>query len=225
MPIRATHLTHDSTGSDATSYNTASITPHANKLILIAIGTQYGTPAPSISSVTGCGLTWVKVGDVTSSDNEQKLTVYRAMGTAPTSGALTINCSSTASRCNWSVDEFANVEKSGESGANAIVQTATNKTDGTSHTSLSISLSAFTNNLNATYGVIRMDGQLSPTVGADFTSLVLSNSVDTINPEFKNIPDTSVDWTFGATSARDQGIAIELKYSPDDGGAFILNMI
>src|SRR5687768_12328361 len=80
-------------GTDAASYTTASLTPTANRLILLTVVSSFGTSGtnqPNNPTVTGCGLTWVNIGFNWHS-GRNKISLFRAMGSAPSSGALTID--------------------------------------------------------------------------------------------------------------------------------------
>ena len=61
--VTQTLLEANSSATDASSYNTGSITPSANKLILISVFADYTVTSSPAPTVTGCGLTWVKVID------------------------------------------------------------------------------------------------------------------------------------------------------------------
>ena len=213
MPVTATHLTHDKSESGAASYNTASITPTANSLVLLTVFTQENN-APS--SISGNGLTWVLVDSAGWSDEWLFMWTYRAMGASPSAGAVTINFSPSLSYyCAWAIDEFANVDTSGSNGSGAIVQSvdATNAGGGGS---LSITLAAFGSTNNATYGTFQGGGASQHLVeGSGFSALCpeFESSVTYTKhaiTEFRNDNDTTVDVT-GAW--RIIGVAAEIKYS------------
>jgi len=117
-PITATQLTAGSSITDGTSYNTASISPAANKLIILAVSSS-GGPA-QIPTVTGCGLTWELFDSQPIILDGQRLSVFRAMGASPTTGALTISFTATNFVCLWSVVEIDNAYASTDNGLSAI---------------------------------------------------------------------------------------------------------
>ena len=225
MAAICTLLTNSGSNSSHATYDTASITPHTGKLILLSVGNNRGAAGVVEATATGCGVTWVKVNSVTSSDSKQCLTLLRALGN-PTTGAITIAFSTSPDTCEWSVSEISNVDKSGTNGSAAIVQNATNKTDGTTVTGITVTLSAFSNTNNATFGCVRVNNSNTIVEGSGFTEISdgQSSGGQTLETEFKNSNDTTVDWTWGSSSNRSQAIAVEIKYA-SYGGSFILNMI
>lgn len=67
-----------------TTFTTASVTPTANRLLVLAIGTLQA----AVSAVSGCGLTWTQIGLQT---NNTRTNVWAAWtGDSPSSGAITI---------------------------------------------------------------------------------------------------------------------------------------
>ncbi|MEK9137182.1 MAG: hypothetical protein AAB393_08670, partial [Bacteroidota bacterium] len=138
--VSATNLTSGGSANAAqSSYSTASITPSANKLILLAVAYYTDGAGATISSVTGNGLTWVQVASTSFISNYYKLYLFRAMGSSPSTGAVTINFSvSDIYTVAAAVNEFGTVETSGTNGSGAIVQSATYTSDGT--TSLTVTL-------------------------------------------------------------------------------------
>lgn len=60
MAIAFNPLTSGADTTDAISFTTASITPGANRLILLVVQVASTNPAPT-PTVTGNGLTWVEV--------------------------------------------------------------------------------------------------------------------------------------------------------------------
>jgi hypothetical protein len=235
MAISATHLTTNQSGSSATSYNTASITPSANKLVLIAVGHQITASAPVVTpTVSGCGLTWVEVATKPQSAGSvfRRITVFRAMGASPSTGALTIDFGAQSQlRCGWSVSEFDGVDTSGTNGSGAIVQSASNDvTDSGSATGVTVTLSAFSSANNATYGALRYGNSsdsASVTEGSGFTRLGLVNGSASYGSMYKLSNDTSVDWTWNSTTTFSQAIALEIKaasVTPSNTGAFLAFM-
>lgn len=209
--ITVSNLTSGSDTTDASSYSTASITPSANKLVLVAVVVRNDTAdAVSTTTISGNSLTYVSVQTQTFG-TRQRLTVFRAMGASPTTGAITINPGETVDHCTWTVDEFTNMDTSGTNGSGAIVQSVANSTTGA--TSLTVTLAAFGDTNNATYGAFThavFNEDIS--VGSGFTQLAdtFTTNVFGVFTEFKDTNDTSVDasWT---TSDRAAGVGIEIK--------------
>jgi hypothetical protein len=153
----------------STTCTTNSITPSANKLVLLAIGRR-GTG--TVTSVTGNGLTWVQVADQFDGNGSGNngVVLFRAMGSSPTTGSVTMTFSAAQSRCNWSITELGNVDTSGTNGSGAIVQYATSSHTG--GTTISTTLSTFSSSSNIAYGVV-VNGNSTSSVGSGFGQLHL----------------------------------------------------
>lgn len=225
--VTATHLTTSQDDQDRTTYTTASISPSANKLVLLSVyadvfGLSSNTSTPS---VTGAGMTWTEVVSVGGSgaDSATAQHLYRALSSSPGSGALSITFGQTQARCGWSIAEFGNVDTSGSNGANAIVQTATGIATGTSKT---LTLGSFGSSQNATYGAFSIWANETINVGSGFTQLGLSANFDTrrTQSQWRNDNDTSVDASW-SSNVKSTGIAAELKFSIPSTGSFLLNFI
>jgi len=225
MAVSATNKISAGSATDATSYATASITPTSNALILASFATRTGITAnPTQPTLTGCGLTWVVVDSVVydnTSSSRRRLTVFRAMGSSPSSGALTFDeAGQTQTGAVWSVDEFTGVDTSGTNGSGAVVQFAQNSildNSGTPASSLTVTLGAFGSADNATFGVLADEFAGSETVGSGFTQLGFTdNSPDTdlrLLSEWNSANDTSVDFSFSGPNVGFGAIAIEIKAS------------
>jgi len=224
MPaITGTNLTQGSGGA-GTSWTTASITPTANNLVLVSIETASGTPG-KITSITGCGLTWVEVGNHQSATSTGEwLTVYRGMGASPTTGVLTLNSSATVTP-EWSVDQFANVNQSGTNGSGAIVQIVFNDANGT-QTGITATLAALANANNAAFGFVEWGGGTTVTKGGSFTLLAAQqgSQFGYKNSEYA-INQTAVNWTWGSGSNWSQAVAIEIAAVPSGKTSGTLSMM
>jgi hypothetical protein len=211
MAVTATHLTTASNGDTQSSYTTASITLTANRLGLLAVASNKsggGTAAtPTVS-----GWTLVRSVEV---DTDIRLTLFRRLAGSDSTGALTIDFGGeNQSRCQWSIAEFDGIDTGGVNGANAVVQSADNSA--TSGTSLTVTLAAFGDVNNATYGaIIRQFAQEAIVVGSGFTELGQSaiGTTRVIQSEWKNSNDTSVDWSWTTAASLVAGIGIEIKAS------------
>lgn len=156
MAVSATNLT---SGGNVLTFVTASITPTANNLILAAIVIETTTSTnPGNPSLSGNGLTWVLVdtaggGSVlydSTSTSRRKLFIFRAMGSSPSAGAVTITPNETSVGVLWVIDQFSGIDTSGTNGSGAIVQSAVNKDETGAATTLTATLGAFGSTNNAT---------------------------------------------------------------------------
>lgn len=227
MAIAYTGLTSGSSGTDGTGYSTASISPSANALILVAVHGEDadGSNGDAPSSLSGNGLTWVKVDDVVFYTGYNNISLWRSMGASPSTGAITITFPNNENWCAWSVVEFTGVDTSGSNGSGAVVQSANNT--GTS-ASLTVTLSAFSDASNATYGAFADFRDLSSgtntfTVGTGFTQAHAVNDQigyrQDLGTEYLLGNDTSVDGSFSSVD-NIGAIAIEIKIAAAGGSTY-----
>lgn len=218
-------LTTGSGGSAATTYTTASISPGSNRLILVWVlgEVTFGGAVPVAPTLTGNGLTYVqvatRVNDSGASLATQRLTLYRAMGASPSTGAITITHTAQTGgqrSCTWSVVEFSGVDTGGTNGSAAVVQSATNSIPDLTASSLTVTLGAFSSASNATaggFGEARSPGT-DVTPGSGFTQLHDTGSTagnSRLFSEWKSTNDTTVDATFQGIISSKTGIAVEIK--------------
>lgn len=215
MAITATVLTSGSIGAGNTSANTASITPGANRLILVAVhNNSFGTPGTI--SLSGNGLTYVEARTLTYGGGAIRLSVFRAMGASPSTGAISItNLSNNGAQ--WAVIEFDGVDTTGTNGSGAVVQTATNTTTGGSPDSLTVTLAALGDAANnAVFAAFGCDNDTLQTVGSGYTELTDDNTLtasESISMETQwKVPGTTTPNLSGQPDFSDiSGIAVEIK--------------
>jgi hypothetical protein len=217
MAIVGSNLTSGTQDAGSfSSVNTASITPTSNNLVLAAVAIRNGSStAPTVSSITGNGLTWVQVATIqydTSGASLRSITVYRALGASPSSGAVTINFSETETAYAYCIDQFSGIDTSGTNGSGAIVQSVTNK-DETPPTGLTVTLAAFASVNNATYGAFGESNGYTQAVGSGFTELASPEASTEIGAltEWNSANDTSVDYSISPNTSQLGGIGIEIK--------------
>ncbi len=114
-----------------TSFTTGTVTGAAtDKLLLLWLtyGRNTMINASDPDTVTGLGLTWVKVTSMAlqeGAQNTQRSGLYRAMGT-PSSGTITMDWGAQFyAHCSWQLMEYGVVDTGGADGADAIVQSGT----------------------------------------------------------------------------------------------------
>lgn len=195
--------------ADQNSYDTASIDPAANKLITVAV--QYRQSASvTTPTISGCGLTWVleEANDGASSG----VSVFRAMGSSPSTGALTIDfAGNTQLECNWSVIEWSGVDTSGTNGSGAIVQSVDVTASGTT-TGATCTLAAFGSADNVAYGAIGRLGATGAITPADsFVEINEVSNGSTLQDQYKSENDNTIVWSWGSTSNVFRGVGIEIK--------------
>lgn len=210
-----TGLTSGLADNAATSYATASVTPTANRLVLVAVHSANQNETPGTPTLSGNGLTYVQVATVlfdTIAAPDGRLTLFRAMGAAPSAGAITISFTANQDGANWSVVECSGTDTGGTNGSAAVVQSATNRTNSAS--SLTVTLAAFGSTDNATYGAFAIGATQALVQGTGFTEIHEVQSSDTparsTMTEWRNDNDTSVDGSWASLNTA-AGIAIEIK--------------
>lgn len=194
----------DSGVGSGTSITTASVTPCSNCLVLISI-LFIGSTGQSATTVTGNGLTWVQIDYNDVSPNAGGL--YRALGASPSTGVITITPASSAT-VQWSVITLSGTDTSGTNGSGAIVQNVPAFSNGVS--SLTVTLSAFGNAANATYGAFFMRDAATPTVGSGFTVAHSLNNAAVLFTEYELANNTAVA-AFYSTSTDILGYGVEVK--------------
>lgn len=214
--ITAASVTSGQNTTDATSFATASVTPGSNKLQLLAVMNRFSSTPPTTPTVTGNGLTWVQVNTIVTAVGEaydnRRVTVFRAMGAAPSAGTITIDFGgNTQLSCAWSLIEFDGVNTGGTNGSSAVVQSVLTSTTAGNATSQTITLAAFASANNMAHGVALHWSNEATTVGVDFTEvhdITITEGTMGFQTQYK-LNDTTVD-TSWATNTRHSGIAIEI---------------
>jgi len=221
--VTATNLETSGTGTDATSFDTGSISPTLGRLVLVSVSSVSTASAPvNIPTVSGAGMTWTQVATALETENSyRRITLFRGVSVG-NSGALTLDFAGESQlRCGWSITEINNVDTGGTNGANAIVQSATAvQSDAGSYTGLTVTLGAFSSTNNATFGAVQQQTGGVITPGSGFTELGETSALDSIavtQTQWKNSNDTSVDWSWASGVSRATAIAIELKYKNQGG--------
>lgn len=220
MAVSITNLTASADAADASSYNTASITPTSNNLVLLSVSTRTGiSTTPNQPTASGCGLTWVVINSVvydTESTSRRRLTLFRALGASPSTGAITVDfAGQTQTQMQWCVDQASGVDTSGTNGSGAIVQSATQQIieSDPSATTIVATLAAFGSSANGTYGCFaNEDISWTPVAGSGFTLLSDNNvaGTDGHTTEWRATNDTTVDITFGSQTGVG-AIGIEIR--------------
>lgn len=216
-PISATNLTFGGDTDGNSTATTASVSPSSNNLLLLTVSSRTGiTVDPNQPTVTGNSLTWVAINSVvydTTGASRRRETVFRALGSSPTSGAISIDFGGqNQTNVIWNLDQISGMDTSGTNGSGAIVQSATNKDETGVLTSLTVTLSAFSSANNVAYGSFSTDTTTTFTAGTGFTILKqLQSSTDMATAsEINTGNDTSVDINFDAAGGVG-GIALEIK--------------
>jgi len=90
-------------------FTTGTIAPAPNALVTVAVSTHQATSAAPVPTLSGGGMAnWEVVATVTFDAlglPHKRITIFRAMSTAPGNGPITITSSATVSNCQWIVSQ------------------------------------------------------------------------------------------------------------------------
>jgi hypothetical protein len=223
MAVAGSSLTANSNVTPAATFDTASISPGANRLVLAAVwGLDGALTTPPTFSLSGNGLTWVSVLRVVSAAGAPgAFQVFRAMGASPSSGVVTIDADvATLNMAQWGISEYTGINTGGTNGSAAIGNVASG-TD-TDVDTLAVTLAAFGSANNGTYGAFSAGNSIPTTFnftpGSGFTELA-ETIVSALGGAFyfglqsqwRATNDTSVDVTTPSVSQGEIiGIALEI---------------
>lgn len=222
MAMVVTSLTGSISTTDGTSVSTASITPTTGSLIILAVESRIAVGVaggPVSPTVTGCGLTWVEIGNANTSGAtpNRQLTLFRAMGTAST-GALTIDFGSeTQTHIGWLVFEISGTDTTGTNGSGAIVQFASGNGTGTTALATLAALGS-ANNMAVGVGLNTNPSVITPGSGfSEINEVQETESGTEFQAEYA-LNDTTVDstWTGSGTWIM---TAVEVKEAVAAGDA------
>ena len=110
LAATCTLLTENESHVAASNFNTASISPSANKLIVVFTANENstgGTAAPP-TGITGAGLTFTLVREVTRETSFGNNSIWCACSASVSAGALTISHAVSKATCQWIVLELDN---------------------------------------------------------------------------------------------------------------------
>jgi Invasin, domain 3/Calcineurin-like phosphoesterase len=200
-------------------YTTASISPAANALITVAVLGHRASAASAAPTLTGGGMTsWSQVASVAFDSVGgplKRLTVYRALSSAPGSGPITITFPSTLSNAQWIVSQWSGVDATGTNGAGAIVQSVSVSGDRVS--GLTATLAPLGAPHHVAYGVVGVNGNgLVVSPGAGFTEIAEQSSGEAARAVLQTewaTGDNTVDAS-GPGSLNAAILGIELKPAP-----------
>ncbi|HEY6021944.1 MAG TPA: hypothetical protein VIY48_19405 [Candidatus Paceibacterota bacterium] len=139
MAVGFSNLTSGGSGTNATSYSTASVSPALGGMLLVAVETDIGAGTPTKPTVSGLSGTWAEVVDCyfDQSGTQYRLTVFRCTNYTGV-GALTVDyAGATQGGASWSVDLISGVNTS-----SPIVQSAKSAEPGSASVSVTVSLSS-----------------------------------------------------------------------------------
>jgi len=216
-------FTNLTSGSSTTSFVTASVTPTANRLVLVAINGYIATGGvdPSTPTVTGNGMSpgyelVDTIGiDQSGATDRSLLWVFRGMSASPSAGAITISFSGTVpTRVSWIVDQSSADVATGGNGANAIIASTLNQAvSAATVTTQPVSFAgAGMTSGNGAYFACGIENNNSQTQEAGWTQLANSIGTSLVGLSTQYLTSgtdtsTATTWT---TAARAGAILIEI---------------
>jgi len=213
----AISIANKDSGSNAgnTPIATTTSVAYQNSLLYLATVSTVSATAPTVSSIAGGGMTWVRVNGIASGNSNCEL--WRGLVTSgATTGVLTFTLSANPTNCAWSIDEVSGMDTSGTNGSGAIVQSANGS--GVAALSGSVTLAAFgdaTNNV--AFGSFFHHTSEASTIDADSGYAALTNAALGTNTglltEWKIGQDLAVDASW-VTSSLWRAAAAEIKAAP-----------
>lgn len=223
MPVSAASaLNVAGTDTDARDFTTASWTPTAGKIYLVAFAVHDLGGSPLVPSISGNNITWSRVGnDVGGGTTQPSMAVWAGYADSSASaGAITFSgavpSGQTADGAVWGVAELTDVARGADLG---MVQSAVASTTADTVTA---TLGAFASSSNATGGWFlsydNAGGTLTNTAGSGFAIVSGLNAQqasggDTmrLSFEFRNDNDTSIDGSASAANDRMLMHAVEIR--------------
>lgn len=175
------------------SANSGSWTPGSNELCFAFICCRgNSTPANYTTSITGNGLTWVKVGERDDTQNVITASLWRALGASPSTGAITVNFSAVPISMSIQLISFSGVDTTGTNGSGAVTGFISADTGATDTTPASPGALSTTRNDSLVFGAACGRGQ-TYTKAADFTNILVnqtassSGNIVRSNTEYKQV--------------------------------------
>jgi len=208
--ISVTNQTHGISSSTANSYNTASVSPAADTLIIVDVMSYRGlNPNHVPTGITGASLTFAQIGTASLSDVDRRTTRFWALaGSSPGSGVLTINFGAGNPQviCGWSVNQITGAKL--EEPRQSIAQ----NNGGVLATSFSIMLAALANAQSLCLGAFSITDNIDIVPGSGFTQLSedLTSGVGAGLMVAWKLNDTAVGATCGENE-RWTGVASEIE--------------
>ena len=200
-------LTSGQSETDTTVYSTASVAPNADRVLLAIVhGLRLSVAANSAPTCAGLGLTWVEVATKSFSHgvggpDRSRMSIFRAIGPGPTTGAVTFTFPETQARATFAVLELRGTVTDASL---AIVQAVISAETTSSPTA---TLATFADAANATFGGTCWSvGNPTVAPGSGFTELSenrLAPNGTGLQTQWRPDPDTTVDVVYGGLPITD----------------------
>lgn len=207
--------------SNVNTYASASYTPVANRLYLLAVAHSDAAPETTVPTVTTTnGLAFVQVGSSmpfgTIASPGQRLTLFRAMKASGLSaGTHTVTLGDNGTGCAAILAEVTGVVTTGTDGADAVRNTSTNNADASANPS--ITMGSFADATNGTFACFAANTQTAPTEALGFAALSYQDYATPavgIFAEWSIANKSTASCTLASSAWA--GIAVELVDTPGD---------
>lgn len=224
MAKTATSILAEDMGGSFSTYDTASVSSQSGSMYILTVATKINLTNPNQPTVTGWGATWNVVNTrLNTTAQDSRITMFQTAGNG-TAGAITIAFGGQSQEAGvLLLDKLTGILVTGTGGEDGIVQ-SDSAASSNGGTSVSVTLGAFADTKNVTYGACGGVGGGAINEGSGFTEISedQGGSAQTrVQSQWKDANDTGVDWTFDAGEVT-MGIAVELQYKPFAGRIIIL---
>lgn len=164
-------LTNGASAVSGTGFSSASITPTADKMVIVAVANGSTAPTPEPTSVIGCGITFVKITSQTVILDGQRLTLWIGITDSPTNDTIDITYPSSVDYCLWSVIQCGNVYTPDSDLTRAVRQAVSNTNLSQTNTASVTALAAFEQSLNGTFVAVHNRKNQDIVPGTNLTQL------------------------------------------------------
>ncbi len=209
--VECTLLTSGS-GTAALTAVTASVSPAGNAVVYAVFQSSLASE-PDSPTVAGNGLTWVQEEAVSwHNEGDRRMTVFRAMGAAPTPDTITATWLESQTSFLWQVVQCTGVDTGGTSGSSATAQSVT--TTVTAQVTLTNTLAALggASNAHLAFTGLQINSTVNPDPDfAELADVAIGTGAQTLESEWA-INQTAVTPTFASANAG--CISLEVKIAP-----------
>lgn len=212
-----TGLANGFSGSDLSAYTTASQSPSANRIILAFIMSSVAgsVKADTPTSLSGNGLTWVRLEDFYSTTNTVNKVMNSAWaaltGSSPSAGAVTINFPAAQNLCAWSFAEFSGTYLTSLEDAIRQVRFGDSPTN---HRTTEVGFLAGQSSDNAIWTGMSKQGSETVSPGTGMTEIhevAITGVLETLQTQYRLGTQRQVDATWTTANKEGGMIGVELR--------------
>lgn len=211
--VACTALTSGVAGGGVTG-TTASISPTANRPIIVALVTALPAGPAAPTSVIGNGITYTQVATLPyHTSNARRITLLRGLSATPSAGTIVFNFGAVSQTSyNWAVLECSGADTSGTNGSGAIVQNATATATAATSVTATLGALAAATSVNVACSGISINGAQGPDFDfAELTDTATGTGTNGLECEWA-VNQQPATPTFASANAGI--IAVEVKIAP-----------